>query len=86
MSTGCVRVSAGTCQPISLIGWVRGPHGVAEYLFTSHASTVVSQCICSPGNGEGAAIFMRRKKETYGKRTSDESVQVCICQGVGEGE
>lgn len=75
----------GTCQPISLISWVRGLHGVAKYLFTSRTNTVVSQHISSPGEGggakEGAAHFMRRKSETYGKRTGEESVRVYICEG-----
>ncbi|CAB1451001.1 unnamed protein product [Pleuronectes platessa] len=47
----------GTCQPISLISWVRGLHGVAEYLFTSCANTVVSQPQCfSSGQCQGGSL------------------------------
>ena len=78
-----VCVSAGTCQPISLISWVRGLHGVTEYLLTSRANTTVSQRISSPGEcggaKEGAAHFMRRSKETYGRRTDEEGVYGRIC-------
>lgn len=87
----CVCVSTGTCQPIRLISWVRGLHGITEYLFTSCANTVVSQSSSSPGGGGGAeggfAHFMRRKKETYGKRTGEESVYVVpVRVGVWKGE
>lgn len=80
----CVCVSAGTRQPISFISWVRGLHGVAEYLYTSCTNTAVSLCISSPGRSGGAkeepAHFMRRNKETYGERTGVESVRVCLCE------